>query len=203
MLTITRANTLCNNPTINEHEVRVSSRNTSSHQSSKAWRRPRADAVKINCDAAFNSDLQTAALASIARDSSGAILAVSSRVSPASSPLIAEALAVREGVLLASATPWPKILIESDNQQVIEAIRGGTQQWAINQIVRDTITSSRFLPFCGFLWTNREGNNLAHVLAQLTMASGSPFRLVSSLPPAVLEIAASDASQSSELRGVF
>ncbi|KAJ1406729.1 Ribonuclease H-like superfamily [Sesbania bispinosa] len=135
------------------------------------------------------------------RDSSGRILVVSSKVVSTSSPLIVEALAVREGVLLVSATPWPKILIESDNQSVIEETRGGNQQWAINQIVRDTITLSRYIPFCGFIWTRREGNNLAHTLAQMTMELGTQIQSVNDIPPSLREIVVLDARRATTSSG--
>ncbi|KAJ1440925.1 Ribonuclease H-like superfamily [Sesbania bispinosa] len=90
---------------------------------------PQADAIKINCDAAFRTHSQSAAIAAIVRDSSGFILSLSSKIVPATSPLLAEAFAVREAVLLASGTLWPSIFVESDNQVVIEALRGGNQHW--------------------------------------------------------------------------
>ncbi|KAJ1434897.1 Reverse transcriptase-like [Sesbania bispinosa] len=84
---------------------------------------------------------------------------------------------------------WPKTLIESDNQRVIEALRGGNQHWMINQIIGDIQISSSFLPSCGFLWTRREGNDLAHGLAHLTMEEGRSFFSPASIPPSLKEIA--------------
>ncbi|KAJ1404474.1 Ribonuclease H-like superfamily [Sesbania bispinosa] len=161
-------------------------------QVSRSWRPPHADAIMINCDAAFKAQSQLAAIAAIARDSSGVILSLSSEIVHASSPLLTEALVVQEAVLLASGIFWPRILVESDNQKVIEALRGGNQFWVIEQVVRDIQISSSFLPFCGFLWTRREGNNLAQSLAHLTMQSASSFHSISSLPVCIWEIANSE-----------
>ncbi|KAJ1428439.1 Reverse transcriptase-like [Sesbania bispinosa] len=96
----------------------------------------------------------------IARDSTRTILSVSSKLILAASALIAEALAVREGVSLASGSYSCRTLIESDNLAVIEAIREGNQQCSIVQMVKDIQMSSSLIPNCGFLWSTEKGTNL-------------------------------------------
>ncbi|KAJ1420284.1 Reverse transcriptase-like [Sesbania bispinosa] len=75
----------------------------------------------------FKSHLRYAAIAAIARDSAMTIISVSSKLIPAASALITEALAVREGVSLASRSYNCRTLTESDNLAVIKAIQGGNQ----------------------------------------------------------------------------
>ncbi|KAJ1376616.1 Ribonuclease H-like superfamily [Sesbania bispinosa] len=131
IITIARANSLHDYLNLIEQISCTRGNGARNFHTSKAWRAPREDAIKINCDAAYKPHLRYAAIAAIARNSARTILSVSSKLIPAASALIAEALAVREGVSLASGSYSCRTLIESDNLTVIEAIRGGNQQCSI------------------------------------------------------------------------
>ncbi|KAJ1399822.1 hypothetical protein SESBI_30046 [Sesbania bispinosa] len=88
IFTNARANSLLELSDFNENAGKEHRNQTWNQLVSKTWRPPQADTIKINCDAAFRSHSQTAAIAAIARDSSGIILSLSSKIVPATSPLL-------------------------------------------------------------------------------------------------------------------
>ena len=79
--------------------------------------------LKCNVGAAFRSDSKVVAIASVIRDRSGTLITASAHKIYYSSSLVAEALAVREGLQLASSCLCDAIVLESDNLQIIEACR--------------------------------------------------------------------------------
>ncbi|KAJ1405734.1 Reverse transcriptase-like [Sesbania bispinosa] len=147
---------------------------------SKAWRAPREDTIKNNCDATFKTHLQYASIAAIVRDSTRTILSVSPKLIPVAPALITEAIAVREEVSLASGSYNYRTLIESDNLAVIEAIRGGNQPCSTVQMVKDIQMSSSLTPNCGFV--QREGNQLGHSIAQATLLTGDGIHSILAIP---------------------
>ncbi|KAJ1390975.1 Ribonuclease H-like superfamily [Sesbania bispinosa] len=156
--------------------------NTWRNYASFAWRPPQTAAVKFNCDASFNKISKAGTAAVVARDHEGIILAVSSEKFFAPNSLVAEALAVRAGCILASSCGWPQSYIESDNQVTIEGIGSGKVNWEIHHIIEDIKRISSYLPHCGFLWTNRQGNKVAHALADAVARRDSPIVSSSSIP---------------------
>ncbi|KAJ1392784.1 Ribonuclease H-like superfamily [Sesbania bispinosa] len=186
IFTVARANSLLELSDFNENAGKDHRDQTWKQHVSKSWRPPQADAIKINCDAAFKAQSQLAAIAAIVRDSSGVILSLSSKIVPTSSPLLAEALAVREAVLLASGTFWPRILVESDSQVVIEALKGGNQHWEIDQVTAfgksPTQIGHHQLPIpcqppSSYLFDTQAGNTPLNPGAE-SLAVGSPFEAI-------------------------
>ncbi|KAJ1376615.1 hypothetical protein SESBI_49759 [Sesbania bispinosa] len=151
IITIARANSLLGYLNLIEQISCTRGNGARNFHTSKAWRAPREDAIKINRDAAFKPHLRYAAIAAIARNLARTILSVSSKLIPAASALIAEALAVREGC-------------------------------SIVQMVKDIQKSSSLIPNCGFLWTHREGNQLAHSITQATLLTRNGIHFISSIP---------------------
>lgn len=87
---------------------------------------------------------------------------------PVSSPLLAEALAMREVVQVAANCGVPKIILESDCLQLVQACRKECQNGEISAVVTDIIQLKGCFKQCGITWVYRSGNEVAHTLAKLT-----------------------------------
>lgn len=79
------------------------------------WQSPAEGQVKINFDAAICKLTWKGSLGVVARDHHGLIVAGVEKAIKAVDPLIAEALAVKEGVLLAVAKGWTLVLVELES----------------------------------------------------------------------------------------
>ncbi|KAJ1408352.1 Ribonuclease H-like superfamily [Sesbania bispinosa] len=90
------------------------------------------------------------------------------------SPLVAEALALREAIQLAHNLQWPKCLFESHNIHVIKAFRGEINVGEIESITRDIIHQKTSFDLCGFLWVNRKGNECANLVARACLNGSLP-----------------------------
>ncbi|KAJ1407551.1 Reverse transcriptase-like [Sesbania bispinosa] len=76
-----------------------------------------------------------------------------SKIVPTSSPIIVEALALREAILMAYNLQWNHCVFELDNLQLIRACRKEISIRVIQAIVRDVLTLEEGFLLCGFLWT--------------------------------------------------
>lgn len=120
------------------------------------------DCVKFNIDAKYDSNNGKGFAGNIVRDSQGYLLTASSCRIFAISPLMAEALFLREAMVLASSLSVPKVMFESDNQILIEICRGNKQMGEIQAITKDIETLKLGFEHCG-----RDGNNVAHTIVDL------------------------------------
>lgn len=86
-------------------------------------RRPRLEVIKINTDAGFNSHLNIGSVGIIARDYKGDIDFGITKKFLATSPLIAEAFALREAAAVAVNFQMSKILLETDCLDLVRCCR--------------------------------------------------------------------------------
>ena len=85
------------------------------------------------------------------------------------SPLVAESLAVREALLLASSCFCDTILVESDCLHLVEACRNQIAIPPIAMVICDILQLKKQFLRCGFLWTPRSTNAVAHLVAQKSL----------------------------------
>ncbi|KAJ1377536.1 Ribonuclease H-like superfamily [Sesbania bispinosa] len=88
------------------------------------WKRPLDGTLKINTDAAWSEANRGGAISVIVRDHKGVLLGGHAKRVFTYSPLVAEALAIREAAMLAYNLNFNKVSFESDNLPIIEACRG-------------------------------------------------------------------------------
>ncbi|XP_020960337.1 uncharacterized protein LOC110263435 [Arachis ipaensis] len=136
------------------------------------WRPPPPGWVKCNVDAAFLEVLHGGATAAVFRDHVGNLLTASNSKIAATSPLAAEALAVREGLIIAKNFQLERVIFESDSLILIQALKSKATIAEFQVILDDILDLARNISNCGFTWAPREGNALAHEVAKLT-ANGS------------------------------
>ncbi|KAJ1376790.1 Ribonuclease H-like superfamily [Sesbania bispinosa] len=173
-------------PIIYSSQLQVSPTNPSSRDGiSQAWRPPPPQAVKFNCDAAFNIITNSGVVAVVAMDHEGRVISISTERISAPSALVAEALAVRAALILQLVVVGTNRVLSLTTWQVIEGIRSQKGDWTIQDIISDTKRICSYLPHCGFLWINRDGNRVAHTLADISASQNFAPVSLSSIPPAV------------------
>ncbi|XP_057747986.1 uncharacterized protein LOC130967184 [Arachis stenosperma] len=136
------------------------------------WRPPPPGWIKCNVNAAFREVYSGGATSVVFRDHAGSLLTASNHRIAASSPLAAEAFAVREALIMAKNFQLDRIIFESDSLILIQALKSKASIAEIQVILDDILELVRSITNCGFTWVPREGNGLAHEVARLT-ADGS------------------------------
>lgn len=85
----------------------------------------------------------------------------------ACSPLVAEALAMRDAISLAINLSLSNVIFESDNQTLVEACRKNIVRGEIRIIIDDILKLKSQIQVSGFTWVKRGGNRTAHAIANL------------------------------------
>ncbi|RYR17605.1 hypothetical protein Ahy_B03g062308 [Arachis hypogaea] len=151
---------------IAEKKINLKERQVQKGTREVRWRPPPADWIKANVDASFKKNTGKGAIAVVYRDNRGRILLGFTGLIQANSVTVAEALAIRQALIIANNLFMGKVLIESDNLKIIQAIKSKSpigEAWAINQDIQLLLEQ---LPGRGITWTPREGNLLAHKVAR-------------------------------------
>jgi hypothetical protein len=92
----------------------------------EVWVCPNEGSIKINVDASYDADLGTEGMGAIARDCKGKFVAACCKeIHFVADPFMAEAYALRDGLSLAQFLGGNKVIIQSDNVQVIETMMIG------------------------------------------------------------------------------
>lgn len=154
------------------HDVRLT---PSQIRYNQVWRPPWLDTVKVNSDASFCLERKKSCPGIIARDRRGMILYGITKCFAASSPLIAEALALREAVAVTCNFGVTNVIFECDNLDLIQACRGEHKVGEINYLVQDVLQIKEQFQSCGFTWVARGGNKVAHQIALLNMQGNLPL----------------------------
>lgn len=91
------------------------------------WAKPQPDTVKVTVDAAIFENRDETGFGVVARDSTGALIQTKTMIKQGLvSPVLAEAMAVKEALSWIDSMRWPKTVLESDCLVVIQAIRSLT-----------------------------------------------------------------------------
>lgn len=129
------------------------------------WKVPEEGWVKINVDAGQVGELGTS-LGVVCRDSEGLLLGCGAVKSSAVwETRIAEAKAALEGVKCTIRGRHPKVVIESDCLQVIQALKSpvvGASDFHL--VIEDILSLSSRLDSVVWSFVKRSGNMVAHVL---------------------------------------
>ncbi|XP_074351398.1 uncharacterized protein LOC141690503 [Apium graveolens] len=91
------------------------------------WVKPQPDTVKVTVDAAIFENRDEIGFGVVARDSTGALIQAKIVIKQGLiSPVLAEAMAVKEGLSWIDTLKWSRSVLESDCLVVVQAIRGLT-----------------------------------------------------------------------------
>jgi ribonuclease HI len=141
----------------------------STRQSTEAaWIKPEPRQVKVNVDASFFEDTRSGAVGVVLRDFQGQFIAVSCKYIPSlPSVEMAEALAMKEGLILANAKGCNSVIAEGDSLETIQACEGGDAWWtAPAAIYVDCVDIATLIGQVRFTHCSREVNKAAHVIAR-------------------------------------
>lgn len=147
------------------------------------WVRPEVGTVKINCDAAWCPSTHRGGLSVIARDHSGAICGGRQMPIIGGSVEELEALAIVEGMILATESGWRDIVVESDSEVVINHLKGIKFSWRIEAIlprVRTMATSCATIRWVAIL---RNANKCTDFVARLAHLGVCPMDWADRPPP--------------------
>lgn len=140
---------------------------------SAPWTLPPPGTLKLNTDATFFLVNNRGSIAVICKDEKGATVLSHSRPILAPNPFVAEAIAMREALLLAMNLEFPKIYVFSDNLKLVSLIRERKREWIVDPLLRDIQRLRSTFRTCGFFWTPRQNNQQAHSHARHAFYQGT------------------------------
>jgi ribonuclease HI len=147
------------------------------------WSKPLAHQYKLNIDACFFPN-GSGATAAVIRNSHGEAIGggtwpLANILSPAS----AEAMAMKNGMMLLENIGCSPVVVESDSLDLITACNGEIELWSpYSAILADCFQIARRIGRISFQHCPREANKTAHNQARLSFESNS-FSIWDSDPP--------------------
>jgi ribonuclease HI len=140
---------------------------------SERWTRPEPRFLKLNVDTLFHVEDCTGAVGAVIRDYDGRLVVAScSFLSRVSSVAMAEAHAMKYGLVLAEKLGCNRIIAESDSLETIEACTGEDRWWNESAaIYADCIDTASNIGDVSFKFCPREANQVAHELASYSYSN--------------------------------
>ncbi|KAL0006368.1 hypothetical protein SO802_013929, partial [Lithocarpus litseifolius] len=140
---------------------------------------------KTNYDGAMFDESDEAGLGVVIRNSEGQVMvALSEKIKKPPSVVALELLAARRAAALVSETGFQQSCFEGDSEVVVKALRGsGLEKSAVGHILKDTLSTVSLLQSFSFSRVNRQGNAVAHALAQRARLSFPLQVWMESVPP--------------------
>ena len=132
------------------------------------WSPPTENLYKANFDAALFEHLGFAGLGVVMRDDRGNVLAIlSQKIALPQSVEMAEALAAKRALQLASEMSFLRVVVEGDCKRVVQALQApGRSLTMYGHVIEDVRRIGATLQTCSFHHVLREGNALTHSLAR-------------------------------------
>lgn len=149
------------------------------------WRPPGQGWLKINTDSSFIKSKKIGVSGVIIRDENGRFLSGLTRKHATVDLLMTEVLALRDGIALASSLGLNKVVLESNCLEAVRACRKEIQKGEITPILEDIWCLKQRFEKCGVTWTQRQGNQVAHVVAALTRDNLLPQNWTYIIPDSV------------------
>jgi hypothetical protein len=106
------------------------------------WTKPPADTLKLNCDASFFPESKTGSWGVLIRDCDGdLVLTGRGRINHLLNPFHAELIACLQGIQLAVNLGIGRIIVETDAQEVVKAIKSSSYDGSVVGHLIDEIKS--------------------------------------------------------------
>ncbi|KAE8811717.1 hypothetical protein D1007_11513 [Hordeum vulgare] len=157
------------------------------------WSKPPQGYVKLNVDAGFDHDLLRGSIGAIIRDQKGQFLAAANdRIDICYDPNTAEALAVRFGLNLARTIGCSKIVVNSDNLEIVKDLKKGYSSLAASTIIDDCFFLGSEFKHVLYDHCGRDSNQVAHELAKLAKSPPPPSCWMDSAPPEIIPAIVND-----------
>ncbi|KAI5003277.1 hypothetical protein ZWY2020_030437 [Hordeum vulgare] len=139
----------------------------------EGWSYPPRGFVKLNIDASFDHDLLWGTMGAVLRDGKGRFIAGgNNKIDHCTNVLMVEVLALKFGLTLVQKVGCNRLIINSDNMEVIETMKdGGRSAGAAVAIFDDCFRYACDFVATRFEHCNREAKKVAHELARLARFS--------------------------------
>jgi ribonuclease HI len=123
----------------------------------------------VNTDAAFDSTSSSGSSGAVIRDENGEILWAAAKCHyHIPDALTAEALAARDGLLLAHSGGFHKVILEVDNLALVNLLQSvAGERSQIVGLWHETSEISKVFSSISFSFVRRKGNSAAHQCAKL------------------------------------
>ena len=133
------------------------------------WLPPSPSVYKVNFDGATFSDIATAGLGVVVRDSEGLVIAaLSERIHLPPTVAALEALACKRSILFAIELGLQEVVFEGDSEVIFKLLTVEQPcMSAFGHIIEDSHSLAARLRLATFTHTKRQGNNVADKLAKL------------------------------------
>ncbi|BFG30815.1 hypothetical protein CerSpe_170890 [Prunus speciosa] len=140
---------------------------TSSHPSH--WLPPISSYVKINTDGSWKYGSAMAGVGVIIRKIAGSCIGGLTAQVRAQSPLMAEVLALKHGLLRAKELNLVNVVVESDSQVAISSVQRDISScnWELYPILKDIRFLKAYFTNLNWTWVPREVNRSADAVASL------------------------------------
>ena len=158
------------------------------------WQPPGPGQYKVNVDGALFAAENTAGLGVVIRDEHGQVMvSLSERIPLPSTVIEVEVLAARRGMELAVETSFRNIVLESDSQILIKALREDSYSLAsFGHIVKDIQVIASYLSSSNFYHVRRQCNGLAHFLARRAKNLSQSNVWMEEVPPDISSVLQAD-----------
>ncbi|XP_058185657.1 uncharacterized protein LOC131302880 [Rhododendron vialii] len=144
----------------------------SSNPETLVWKIPEEGLIKINVDAAISKATSTIGTGAIARNANGSILGIFTKsYEGLTSPRLAEAMAIRNGMNLGVALNVGRVLIESDAESIVRSCSMSKNPPSdIAVLVQDCLALKDSFQLCDFNFVKRDCNRAAHACAKKALS---------------------------------
>lgn len=151
-----------------EYQKACAHASRSSQREQSRWNPPPFGELKLNFDAAVNTELGKVGLGIIARDSGGNVVLTKSKTLVHDwAPGLCEARAALEAITTAKEEGWSKVIVEGDAQVIIRALQQvSKRKGQVQLFIDDAIALYSCFDSISFMFCFRECNYAAHRLAK-------------------------------------
>ncbi|KAK3124603.1 hypothetical protein QOZ80_7BG0589100 [Eleusine coracana subsp. coracana] len=158
------------------------------------WVAPEENWRKNNCDGAYDDRRKIGGRGFVIRDHTGFSLGAGSRwYGLVASPLMAEALAARDGLALALATGSTKVVLELDNLSLVRSLNDlGADRLEVSGLFYEILELGRAFSEFSVVFVRRGANTVAHLCAKTASSTNPLLKWTTDLPLAVLEAVVKD-----------
>ncbi|KAK9940301.1 hypothetical protein M0R45_016969 [Rubus argutus] len=155
------------------------------------WVPPPLHSYKINTDASWNRSSSHCGIAALVRNSSGELLDGLAVHALAPSSLVAEALALMLVCSLSARLPASSpVIVESDCLPLVQAISNHRLlvDWSAQPLVSCLRLFAEASPHISWVWTSREANKAADLVAGLACRKKCPATWIHQPPSSLVHI---------------
>ncbi|XP_031093123.1 uncharacterized protein LOC115997669 isoform X1 [Ipomoea triloba] len=138
-----------------------------SHSAHERWKNPPEGRLKLNVDAAINSNFKATGLGCILRNSFGEFVAARGQNwLGCYQPKLAEAISVREALKWLKERNFDNVIVETDALLVIQGLKDSDFNSSFGLILEDIRKLASVFNCISFVFVKRSANTVAHKLAR-------------------------------------